>query len=179
MMKSIHQRFAIALVGIGVVAGYSALYSGASADEKHPKTPIAISELAKKKGPKPPSGAAYTGTEAHPMVGELKLPIQDAQVFTFSVKTANGATVPVKWSYSPGTGTYLWTTAPIQCEDDKTVAHGGFVMEIHEDGTGSYALGTKQCPLARIYGCSFDADQKEKQCGVCVWAGNDLNCAHD
>jgi hypothetical protein len=164
-----------ALVAVGIAA-YGARDLVARADEKHPKSSVSITDLAKKKGPKPPSGATYAGIEAHPMVGELELPIRDAQVYIFTVTTKSGASVPVKWAYTQGVGTYLWATAPIQCEDDKTIARGGFVMEIHEDGTGTYALGTRQCPVAHVYGCSFDSHQNETGCGACVWNGTELVC---
>jgi len=178
-MTSVKKITAAAIVAGGFIAGYGAHQRGAHADEKHPRTSVTISDLAKKKGPKPPSAASFTGVEAHPMVGDMELPIKDTPVYQFTVTTQNGQNVPVKWSYSPGAGTYLWATAPITCEDDKTIARGSFVMKIQDDGTGSYALGTKQCPMARIYGCNFDSQQKETRCGACVWNGTDLSCAHD
>jgi hypothetical protein len=178
-MRNVNAKWLTAIVAIGMAVGYKGAGVVAHADEKHPKTTVSIADLAKKKGPKPPSGATYAGIEARPMVGELELPLTDAQVFVFNVKTQSGATLPVKWAYSPNGGTYLWTTAPIQCEDGKTVARGGFVMEIQEDGSGSYALGTRQCPIAHIYGCNFNSQQKETTCGACAWNGKDLACTHE
>src|SRR5262249_52543203 len=138
-----------------------------------------MADLAKKKGPRPPSGATNIGMEAQPMVGDLSLPIQNVAVYQFAVKTMSGATIPINWAYQAGAGTYLWATAPIDCGDGSTIARGGFVMEIREDGTGSYALGTRHCPIAHIYGCGFDKHQKETSCGACAWNGTDLTCVRD
>jgi hypothetical protein len=175
-----HRRLAGSFLLAGAVAGYAVTaHLVAHAGDKKPKSTVTISELEKKKGPKPPSGATFTGTEAHPMVGELELPIQNAQVFEFTVKTQSGATVPVKWSYSPGQGTYMWATAPIECEDGTTIARGSFVMKVRDDGSGSYALGTRQCPVAHVYGCNFNSQRQDTQCGACAWNGTDLACTQD
>jgi hypothetical protein len=143
-------KLIVPILALGAFAALeTAQQSSVRADNKQtPKTTVSISDLAKKKGPKPPSGAANIGTEAQPMVGDLTLPIQNVPVYQFSVKTQSGAVVPVKWAYQAGTGTFLWATAPIECGDGSTIARGGFVMKIREDGTGSFALGTRQCPVA-------------------------------
>jgi hypothetical protein len=180
MMKKSKVRLILPIVALGTFATWEAAQnSSVRADEKHPKTPVSIADLAKKKGPKPPSGATSLGVEAHPAVGDLSLPIENVNVYQFTVKTQQGNVIPVKWSYSPGTGTYIWATAPIDCGDGNTIARGGFVMKIREDGTGSYALGTRQCPVAAVYGCGFDSHQKETGCGACAWNGTDLACTQD
>ena len=65
-----------------------------------------------------------TGTEAHPAVGDISLPIENVQVYQFNVKTQDGRTIPTKWAYTPGTGTFIWATAPIDCGDGNTIARG-------------------------------------------------------
>jgi hypothetical protein len=179
-MKKTPLRFIAPVLVMGAFAAWEASnVSSVRADEKKPKTNVSMADLMKKKGPKPPSGAASLGTEAQPAVGDLSLPIQNVPVYQFTVKTAGGQTIPVKWAYQGGTGTFMWATAPIECGDGSTIARGGFVMKIREDGTGSYALGTRQCPMARIYGCGFDQHQKETGCGACAWNGTDLACVED
>ena len=173
-------RLIAPILVLGAVATWEATNtSSVRADEKHPKTSVSMAELAKKRGPRPPSGATVIGTEAQPTVGDLSLPIQNVQVYQFTVKTQSGSTIPVKWAYQAGTGTFLWATAPIECGDGNMIARGGFVMKIREDGTGSYALGTRQCPVSTIYGCGFDNRQKETQCGACAWSGTDLACVDE
>jgi hypothetical protein len=179
-MRKSQARLIAPIMVMGALATWEATNSSSvHADDKKPKSPVVIADLAKKKGPKPPHGAASLGTEAHPAVGQLSLPIENVQVYQFNVKTQQGATIPVKWAYSPGTGTFMWATAPIECGDGSTIANGGFVMKIREDGTGSYALGTRQCPVAAVFGCGFDDHQKQTGCGACAWNGNDLACTED
>jgi hypothetical protein len=182
--EKMHQgkaRLIVPILALGTFATWLAAHdTQVRADDKqHPKSAVTASELMKKKGPKPPSGATSLGNEAQPAVGDLTLPIQNVPVYQFNVKTQQGVTVPVKWAYQAGTGTYMWATAPIECGDGTTIARGGFVMKIREDGTGSYALGTRSCPIATIYGCAFDAHQKDTGCGACAWNGNDLACTQD
>jgi len=179
-MKS-RAKLIVPILALGTFATWQAAHdSTVRADDKQqPKTSVTVAELAKKKGPKPPAGAASLGMEAQPAVGDLSLPIQNVPVYQFNVKTQQGNTIPVKWAYQAGTGTFLWATAPIECGDGTTIARGGFVMKIREDGTGSYALGTRQCPVAAIYGCGFDSHQKETGCGACAWNGTDLACTQD
>jgi hypothetical protein len=95
------------------------------------------------------------------------------------VKTRDGTTIPLNWAYQAGQGTYLWTTAPIECEDGSTIARGGFVMEIDDDGSGAYELGTRTCPTSRVYGCGFDKKGNETGCGTCAWNNQDLACTAD
>jgi hypothetical protein len=180
-MKKSRARLILPILTFGAFAAWEAAHlASVLADEKQqPKTSVTVTDLEKRKGPKPPSGATSIGIEAQPMVGDLTLPIQNVPVYQFSVKTQQGATIPVKWAYQPGTGTFMWATAPIDCGDGNTIARGGFVMKIREDGTGSYALGTRQCPVATIYGCGFDAHQNKTGCGACAWNGNDLACAQN
>jgi hypothetical protein len=168
---------AVAAVGLWqVIAGSSAFADEKKEEKKHPVTTLSVPELIKKKGPTPPAGSTPLGVEAQPTVGELQLPLKNVQVFSFQGKTKTGVTVPVNWAYSPGSGTYMWGTAPVQCENGTSIARGGFVMQIHDDGTGAYALGSNQCPVGVVYGCKFDSHAKEKECGACAWNANELAC---
>ena len=178
-MKRRNTRIVIPLLAASIAGWLAADHMSARADDKHAKTVKSITDLRKMKGPKPPSGATSLGVEAHPAVGEIALPIDHAQVYQFGVKTREGATVPVKWAYQAGKGTYLWATAPLECEDGTTIARAGFVMRIKDDGTGAYALGTRQCPTSGVYGCSFDKQGTETGCGACAWNASDLVCTSD
>ena len=179
-MKNAKKRLVVPVLALGAAVGWQAAGRlSAHADDQKPKTSVSVTDLAKMRGPKPPQNATFVGTEAQPTVGDVGLPLQNAQVYQFTVKTKDGKTLPVKWSYQAGTGTFLWTTAPIECGDGSTIARGGFVMKIREDGSGSYALGTKQCPTSAIYGCGFDSKGKETDCGACAWNQSELVCTDD
>jgi hypothetical protein len=169
---------ALGLAALGICQLGSAAAQGAkqAAGEKQATTDFSVPSLAVRRGPAPPVGAAFVGVQSQPMVGELKLPIQNVKVYKFETKTPAGKTIPVNWAYSPGAGTYMWGDAKIQCANSTQVAHGGFAMQVHEDGTGAYALGTKHCPVAAIYGCKFDSMAVEQSCGLCAWTQSELSC---
>jgi hypothetical protein len=149
--------------------------SGAKANKRATPT-ISVRDLRARRGPTPPVGSTYLGVESQPAVGQLALPIRDVPVYQFEGKTQTGNTIPVHWAYSQGAGTYMWGTAPIQCENDKRIERGGFVIHVHDDGSGGYMLGSNQCPVGAVYGCKFDNAGNETQCGTCVWTRTELTC---
>jgi hypothetical protein len=141
-----------------------------------PVPTVDVHQLQKMKGPKVPAGATKLGKQEQPMAGDLKLPIQNVEVYQFPVRTQKGLVVPVNWAYVPGQGTYLWATAPIQCTEGTVVPNGSYAMRIKDDGSGGYLLGTDKCPTGKVFGCQFTATEDEKACGACAWNGNDIAC---
>src|SRR5450432_1485514 len=89
-----------------------------------PVPTVDLASLAHMRGPKKPAGATFVGKEEHPSVGDTALPLQNVDVYQFPVKTRRGLMVNVQWAYAPGQGTYMWTSAPIQCGDGTIVANG-------------------------------------------------------
>jgi hypothetical protein len=141
-----------------------------------PVPSVDVKQLEKMKGPKVPQGATKLGKQEQPMAGDLKLPIQNVDVYQFPVRTQKGLVVPVNWAYVPGQGTYLWATAPIQCTEGTVVPNGSYAMRIKDDGSGGYLLGTDKCPTGKVFGCQFTATDVETACGACAWNGNDIAC---
>jgi hypothetical protein len=172
---------ALGLSALGVCQLGSAAAEGqkSATDKQATTTEFSVTSLAVRRGPAPPVGATFVGVQSQPMVGELKLPIQNAKVYRFMTKTAAGKEIPVNWTYQPGTGTYMWGTTKIQCANSTQIANGGFAMQVHEDGSGAYALGTRKCPVAAIYGCKFDSTAVEQSCGLCAWNQTELACVSD
>src|SRR5262249_27798511 len=117
-----------------------------------PTPTVDIHQLQKMKGPKVPAGATKLGKQEQPMVGDVKLPIQNVDVYQFPVRTQKGLVVPVNWAYVPGTGTYLWASAPIQCTEGTVVPNGSYAMRIKEDGSGGDLPGHDQSPQATSVG---------------------------
>jgi hypothetical protein len=178
-MNTRHLIVRSSVLGVTVLGVWQLLVSPSPASAGSSKQATAIMSipaLAAKRGPTPPTGSTFVGVQSQPMVGELKLPIQNVGVYQFDAKGPAGRVVPVNWAYSPGAGTYLWGSTKIQCANSTAIEKGSFAAEVHDDGSGAYALGTKKCPVAQIYGCHFDATGNETGCGICAWNQSELTC---
>jgi hypothetical protein len=175
------RNIVVKALGLAALAGVvSQLVANAGAEENKKATAtFSVKDLMMKRGPTPPIDSKFTGVQAQPQVGELKLPIHDAKVFKFMSKTTEGRDIPVNWAYQPGAGTYMWGTAKIQCANSAAIEKGGFAMQVHDDGSGAYALGTTKCPVSKVYGCRFDTQGMESQCGLCTWNQSELACVSD
>jgi len=163
---------AAAAAGVWQLAASPAVAQGS----KKATATFSVSDLAKRKGPNPPEGSTFMGVQDQPMVGEVQLPLHDARVYKFESKTTQGKTIPVNWAYAPGSGTYMWGTTTIKCAGTSTIEQAGFAMQVHDDGTGAYILGTSKCPVKSAYGCKFDSQARETDCGLCAWSESELNC---
>lgn len=165
----------------GMFAGASLIVAGAvpllAQSASHPTPAIEPSQLTRMKGPKKPAGATHLGKQEQPMVGDVKLPIQNVDVYQFPVRTQRGLTVPVNWAYVPGQGTFMWANAPIQCAEGTVIPNGSYAMRIKDDGSGGYLLGTDRCQTGSVYGCQFNASNVETTCGVCAWSSTEVVCA--
>jgi hypothetical protein len=173
---TVHTRAAAAGIVSLVMAGLAIAPTADSQTGARPVPSISVPQLERLRGPQPPQGATYLGIEKQPSVGGTQLPIQNVKVYQFSARTQAGKTIPVKWAYVPGQGTYMWATAPIQCADGNTIPNGSYAIKVRDDGSGGFLLGTNQCAVGEVFGCQFDSFGSETACGACAWDNADLAC---
>ena len=161
-----------------VAAGLAAQGATAVAQSKrHPSSDVVPADLERLRGPNKPPGAVYLGRQQHPSVGDTSLPLENVEVYQFSVRSRRGLLIPVNWTYVPEGGTFMWGNAPLQCEDGSVISNGSYGMRIRDNGTGGYLLGSNRCETGQVFGCQFDAKGTETACGACAWnAAGDVAC---
>lgn len=133
-----------------------------------PKTAPSTSKIHDVHGSAPPAGAVSKGQETSPSAGAIVIPIQNVEVYVIQLDfDGDGTDDPVNWAYDNGT-TYLWVTEPMTCSDGSVDPAGTFLMEIAEDGSGTYTYSLAACPASDFYGCDFDSSGNETTCGTCT-----------
>jgi hypothetical protein len=143
-----------------------------------PKTKPKTTTLKAKAGSTPPAGAKSLGAQTKPKAGAVTVPITNVEVFTFEESFGEGSPPEtINWAYVEGTGTYLWASGPVTCEDGSTDPAAAFLMEVKPDGTGTYLFSLPGCPSGDLFGCEFDAAGNDTTCGACIVQDADLVCA--
>jgi hypothetical protein len=157
--------------------GGAAASSDAGASKVRPKTAPKTPALRAIGGAKPPAGAKQTGTATQPKVGSLTVPIEAATVYVVMIDfDQDGKDDQVNWARGTD-ATYLWVTGPMECGDGATDPNGAFMMEVKDDGTGTWLFSLDACPTSNLFGCDFDETGAETTCGVCVASGDGIACA--
>lgn len=151
--------------------------SDAGAQKKAPQTKPEIAGVKSKAGNKAPDGATKKGKVDKPKVASTQIPVDDLDVYNFSEDVnGDGKDDKLSWAHVEDGTTYIWGVIPVECDGKKKDTSGGFVLEVLEDGSGTWMLAADKCPANDLYGCGFDENGDETTCGICSWEENHLVC---
>lgn len=128
----------------------------------------------------PPAGATSKGKQSSPTVDGVTVPISDVEVYELEEDIdGDGTEDAVYWARDDQKGaTFVWASTAATCEDGSTDGTAAFIVEVKDDGTGTWLVGADGCEGAGVLmGCDFDADGNDTTCGTCVVDEEGYECS--
>jgi hypothetical protein len=135
------------------------------------KTKDSVKGLAGSKTP--PAGATSKGKQSKPKVGNVEIPIQDAEVYVVLLNVDDDADEEEVFWVTAGDSTYVWVSSTVDCEDGNGKGEALVVFEQHGADFGWLVAGDG-CGWTDAYGCSTVGGNEV--CGGCAWDDAAIVC---